>query len=312
MTLFYLILFVQVSNSYNDTCIVKDRHSKCIPVDCDRFQDFYYNGNICYNDIMVNSGYEYNDNDYFEPYCMVSHKYRFVYVSILKNGGMTMQKFLYNILCYKYERFKTSLKVNCDDYILEETFCSLIWNQDNVTEYFVFGFVRNPYKRMISNYYFRSMHKNVKYWRINDYRMPISFDEFVSNPDRMDKYSFTNSNHLIPQYRFILDNHYCPYIDFIGNLDRFNKDIFYVFNIIIKNSDLNDRDTLMNDFMDEYIELTDILKDNYIENNYGMNGMKLNNVSSWKDLYRNISTQNIVYERYKLDFKLFGYKYRIH
>jgi Sulfotransferase family len=91
--------------------------------------------------------------------CAISHTYKFVYIHVLKSGGMTVKTFLKRGLCGMAASCEALKIVNCAKAIID------------YPDYFSFSFVRNPFDRMYSAY---SMAESMKgqsnfQWNFQDF-----------------------------------------------------------------------------------------------------------------------------------------------
>lgn len=148
-----------------------------------------------------------------------------------------------------------------------------IWNKTIVI-------IRNPYTRLISLYnyakldksYWHSLDKSTKYGKhiLYDYCNSHTFEEFIIDLCVYNKFDNDRQYlHLLPQFYWILT----PEKKIVSKILRFsnlNEDIYNILNIDIKLKKINESKTK-----------------NY--NNY----------------YTDI-TRQLVYNKYKLDFELFG------
>lgn len=124
---------------------------------------------------------------------MINHKYKFIFVHIIKTGGTSIEKFFRGRKDHKSaSKIKKQLGEN-------------IWN-----EYFKFTFVRNPFEKIVSQYHY-NRHK----WGLKD----STFKEYVKTWSDGQKIS------TFPQLNlFYIDEK----LDFIGRFENFQED----FNIV--------------------------------------------------------------------------------
>lgn len=86
--------------------------------------------------------------------CFISHEYQFVYIHVLKSGGMTLKQFLRLGLCSTPTSTTTSTTNKksgsvCSSQLLQVVDCRLAL-EEHAENYFIWSFVRNPYDRMYS------------------------------------------------------------------------------------------------------------------------------------------------------------------
>ncbi len=90
------------------------------------------------------------------------------------------------------------------------------------TEYFVFGFVRNPYDRVYSAYL-----EKCRQWKNVD----VPFNEFTATLNEINiRYDY-NLVHFCPQHYFFYNGLKC-FADFIGRLENLPHDFEFVSNLI--------------------------------------------------------------------------------
>lgn len=143
--------------------------------------------------------------------CAISHKYKFVYIHVLKSGGMTIKGFLKNALCdstampCEHGRDKLEI-INCNRAVSQHP------------DYFVWSFVRNPFARMYSGF---AMADSMR----RKGRGHLPFQNFVRHPGLRSNWTLTARGHFAPQFKFLFDANQCPVFDFLGRLERFNEDM---------------------------------------------------------------------------------------
>jgi hypothetical protein len=174
--------------------------------------------------------------------CVVSHKYQFVYVHVLKSGGMSVKTFLKTALC-------GSTKLPCEqgpDVIQVGTCTSAL---RNYPAYFVWSVVRDPYARLYSAYAMAMT--MLRRSRANDKDLPFSslnaqhlsgtnrrrllsairghanytFHDFVLHSENRKSYSSLDRAHYYPQTRFLFDRNECPLVDYIARLEHLDQDL---------------------------------------------------------------------------------------
>lgn len=216
----------------------------------------------------------------WESGCVISHKYKFIYIHVLKAGGTSTKRFLREGLCGSpksdgdcpdgEEVF--SVRGRCTDMIRE--------NQ----EYFVWSFVRNPFHRMYSAY---SMAMGPGF-KIKD----ATFDEYVLGVDSRKVLTRMSPSHVGHQNRWLFDNEGCPNFDFIGRLENFEEDMSHILEVI--GSD----------------ELNSLFEANgntvKRENLWGFNKKKKQGCG-YKEIYKNPEVVEYMSQIYFRDFHLLGY-----
>ncbi|OIQ65025.1 sulfotransferase family protein [mine drainage metagenome] len=87
-----------------------------------------------------------------------------------------------------------------------------------INQYFKFGFVRNPYDRFISYYFFTQQPKNILQ---------------AANIDRLknilNKTNIEKTILLRPQHKFLINDEGLLVLDFIGKVETFKEDLYTVF-----------------------------------------------------------------------------------
>lgn len=128
--------------------------------------------------------------------CAISHKYKFVYIHVLKSGGTTMKGFLKRGLCGGPE---SGPPQTCPG-ILEIVNCGqAVYGHPH---YFTFSFIRNPFDRIYSAY---SMADSMK--GRHQQGKSIDFEDFVfMDRNQRRRISLTSPSHYLPQVRFLFDS----------------------------------------------------------------------------------------------------------
>jgi len=163
---------------------------------------------------------------------IVSHKYRYVFVHIPKTAGVSIMNCLSNSigkndnityfrsgkaqkLAYKITR-KDDIRFNMHSSIREPL------SKLNISKYFKFAFVRNPWDRMVSLYFYL---QSTAYGEI-DTNMP-SFSEWIMSDIDKIKTFIPLSKQLIfkkkPQLAWLADNNKI-HMDFIGRFENLQGD----------------------------------------------------------------------------------------
>ena len=147
--------------------------------------------------------------------CAISHRYKFLYIHVLKSGGMTIKTLLKRGLCGGVTQTCADLQiVDCDTAV------------EDYRNYFVFSFVRNPFSRIYSAYSMAASMQRPN-WR------SASFEDFVTmSRGQRRNASKTAPAHYEPQVNFLMDYSNCPVFDFLGRLERFREDMQIILNQI--------------------------------------------------------------------------------
>ena len=137
---------------------------------------------------------------------MINHKHKFIFIHINKCGGSTIDRLLGGGLFGGHKKVFDYKKLNPKEF-------------DN---YFKFTFVRNPWDRVVS-FYFYQMKRNWIYYPFDE---TIPFKEFVKNwLIQMPRQTKLNTH---PCYDWISDKDDNLQVDFIGRFENLQQD----FNIV--------------------------------------------------------------------------------
>ena len=210
--------------------------------------------------------------------CAISHRYKFLFIHVLKSGGMTIKTLLKRGLCGGVTQECADLRiVDCTSAVR------------GFPHYFVFSFVRNPFSRIYSAF---SMADSMPRRNL----APVSFDKFatMTRGERRDT-SKTSPTHYNPQVNFLMDHSYCPVFDFLGRLERFRDDMQIILNQI-QSPDLQAYFTSTggNDLRDNCTSFGERKKQSEL-------GGKLRNA------YRSQTTVDAIAQEFESDFTLLGY-----
>lgn len=149
----------------------------------------------------------------------ISHEKKIVFIHIPKTGGSSIEKFLKiyghnnmgsNKIYDPLIMFGKGSQHYSYEKILENS-------EKDVSEYFSFCFVRNPWDRIVSEFFWRQKH--------NGFREETSFRDFI--------YLIKESNikfkpHFIDQKSFICGENDKILVDFVGRFENFQQDFEHV------------------------------------------------------------------------------------
>ena len=126
--------------------------------------------------------------------CAISHRYQFLYVHVLKSGGMTLKAFLKQGLCGS-----TNMPCRGDDHseLLQIVDCGKAIQQ--YPHYFVWSFVRNPFSRMYSAYAMALNYRNPSPRPTNKKGRPYSRKR---HPNRSDPVGGDHNSGMLPEFDF--------------------------------------------------------------------------------------------------------------
>ena len=98
-------------------------------------------------------------------------------------------------------------------------------NASKFQQYFKFAFVRNPWDRLVSAFfYLKKGGSNAmdKHWANQKIVHYPDFDDFVKG--WLHEKNIDNYFHFVPQYKFICDNSFRIKMDYIGRFERLDQD----------------------------------------------------------------------------------------
>lgn len=134
---------------------------------------------------------------------------KFIFIHIPKTGGTSITKFLYPN--FSDERLRTYSKKHfyISDYIKEGVV--------NLDEFFKFAFVRNPYERALSHYFYLAVDRLEPRYKITY----SSFYDFARKIDIKCRYSQ-------PQADCLLDEKGKLCVDFVGKFENLQEDFNFI------------------------------------------------------------------------------------
>ncbi len=141
---------------------------------------------------------------------MISHKYKFIFIRINKCGGISVRDTLKRLV-------GKSL-------VIKGHTCIREFKRQHIKKYFKFTFVRNPWHRFVSLYFYRMKLKKIKGKRT------IPFKEWANriyNADPLYNPS-PKSPMMRNQIDWLTDKDGNVLMDFIGRVENFQKDFDYV------------------------------------------------------------------------------------
>ena len=169
---------------------------------------------------------------------MISHKNKFVFVHINKTGGTSIINML--------KEFDDKAIIRKGHPFLYRSVRPLIRGKrgkalppilaqsDKFDNYFKFTFVRNPWDRMVSLYFHirrqaswlpnGSAGRDAKIM-VGQALRKMSFNDWILGEK---EYSFKSTMFIYPQLDWVLDQNQKIGANFIGRLETFRKDFFYV------------------------------------------------------------------------------------
>ncbi|MFC1837488.1 sulfotransferase family 2 domain-containing protein [Thermodesulfobacteriota bacterium] len=106
----------------------------------------------------------------------------------------------------------------------------IVFSRHEFNSYFKFTFVRNPWDRLVSSYFFLKeggYGENDRMWAEANLNIYKDFTEFVKKGVYRKK--ILRKQHFVPQYKFIcMPGQFATDLDFIGYFENLEKDFQYV------------------------------------------------------------------------------------
>ena len=141
---------------------------------------------------------------------MISIEHKFIFVHVPKTAGTTIKNWLKTVVGEQadpvWEHFKS-------------TEIQHMFHRDFYNQCFKFTFVRNPWSRVVSSYFYLTSDvyrkKNPMKWESKF--KGVSFEKFVRN-----KLMF------MPQYKYFSDHDGNMQVDFVGTVEFLERDLRYV------------------------------------------------------------------------------------
>ena len=286
---------VQHPFSDSDLCVSKIENSqRCRLSPCNNMGDtdtdvsrLGYGGQIFHRDNSIIKGAQKSPSGGRKGQasgCIMSHKYKFIYIHVLKSGGSAIKHFLKRGLCQvpglhdecKNDETYYFTGQSCNDMVREHP------------DYFVWAMVRNPFSRMYSAYSMLYHHPR------NEESKQMSFADFVLGDNRFRR-SLSNMSpiHYHPQHKNLFDLNECPNFDFTGRLENIDKDMAF----ILKQINSPELDMLFESSNNTMPK----------ENNYGENDRKKELGDNLKRTYEDEMVVRKVGKEFGADFRLLGY-----
>lgn len=141
---------------------------------------------------------------------MINHKYKFLFIHIPKTSGRSIEVCL-NKRCGRDDndkRFNGPLRLLRDPHKTLDNYYK-IYSEQELKNYFKFTLVRNPFDRIVSEYFYSKQRRLTK---------TQDFKTFVINGE-IDTHSY--AYHNIPQIDFFVN---IKRIDYIGKFENLQQD----------------------------------------------------------------------------------------
>ena len=173
---------------------------------------------------------------------MISHKHKCIFIHIPKCAGTSIKYFMfpdedihwfdanYNVIHGWCPKRKLFMQHATAKQLIETNLIT----QEQWDTYFKFTFVRNPWSRAVSDYY----------WLMNDQKINDSFSNYFNRSGRFSNVlndkneTYYRGDHLCPQSDYFdLEGKYK--IDFVGRFENFNEEMDVVLKQLKMERDFN-------------------------------------------------------------------------
>jgi len=155
---------------------------------------------------------------------IISDKHQFIFVHIPKSGGTSCRTALSQILAQKEKTHWAASKTTKHETLkqvkdrFEQTKKGWWLFRQKFDNYFKFGFVRNPWCRMVSFYhYLKKTEIKPEIKQIN------SFEHFITEMGQQKEWIIKLYS-MQPQYHFLIDHDGKMIADFVGRYERLEED----------------------------------------------------------------------------------------
>lgn len=173
---------------------------------------------------------------------------------------------------------------------------SIIFEPEKFNNYFKFTFVRNPWDRVVSAFFFLKKggyNEKDKAWAEKELKEYIDFDSFVKN--WINEENIWKVHHFRPQYHYILDSKNKISLDFIGYFENICNDFYTISKTLGLNVKISESNASRHkNYMEYYTEETmKIIADVYAKD-VKLLGYSFDNTNLKDQLNKRlISTENI-------------------
>jgi chondroitin 4-sulfotransferase 11 len=188
------------------------------------------------------------------PYTDLHDEFNFIFIHAPKTAGQALMKSLFGPKIISGHRKIIHYK---------------IFDKKKFEKYYKFGFVRNPWDRFVSSYFFlkqgglTDIDKNFAKKNLDHCS---SFREFTINLiNKRYRKIILEEIHFVPQYKFLCDHKYNILVDFIGKYENLEKDFSIIASKLNINSKLNKHNVSKHEFYKKYYdpETINIVKEIY-------------------------------------------------
>ncbi|HEB7613269.1 TPA: sulfotransferase family 2 domain-containing protein [Campylobacter coli] len=227
-------------------------------------------------------------------------KYKCIFIHVPKVAGSSIERVIYQTDKWLVGHVKASDYMNFD--------------KDKFDSYFAFGFVRNPYDRIVSAYHYLKKgggNKNDETWASKNIYKYSSFEEFVLALEDLEiQNKILNWMHFTPQYKFLCDSEKNILVNFVGKFENLEEDFKKILKILSRKDKLIHINKSLhanykkyyNDAM--YKIIRDIYRDDFEIFDYDLEDKKYFSISQYnysKNLENKIAIKNTNLEFLRLD-----------
>jgi len=150
----------------------------------------------------------------------VCNEKKFIFIHVPKNAGTSITKF-FNLQPDQFCGPNDGLVFNNIRYSPQHQPAWVLKNHPDLknkyNEYFKFGFTRNPYSRVVSEYFWQKKIKRI--------RVDLNLEHFSEWLGELEKVK--TRDHHMPQTYFLYENG-VSIVDFIGKVENMEEDFRYV------------------------------------------------------------------------------------
>ncbi|EAI0653403.1 alpha-2,3-sialyltransferase, partial [Campylobacter coli] len=155
-------------------------------------------------------------------------KYKCIFIHVPKVAGSSIERVIYQTDKWLVGHVKAS------DYMK--------FDKDKFDSYFSFGFVRNPYDRVVSAYHYLKKgggNKNDEKWASKNIYKYNSFEEFVLALEDLEiQNKILNWMHFTPQYKFLCESEKNILVNFVGKFENLEEDFKKILKILSRKDKL--------------------------------------------------------------------------
>lgn len=199
----------------HDICIevVEDERTlmnMCQPTKCEDGSEYFYRR------MILREGLDVRPIARRSSSCIVSREYKFVFINVLRDS---LSDIIHDALMAGCHSTFLESQNECDPTLLDDD------------QYFVFAFVRDPYARLVANWYTMMQNKVGSTENMivdgqivaSDEEILHSLSMFTADPSNVE-YASLDWNRMRAQSEFMLDGHQCPMVDFVGKWESAKED----------------------------------------------------------------------------------------